>query len=94
MLSPKLLEELRVNWHGLRRKPKEWLFPGNRWHTSSHPVTTKVLWSACQIAAHFLFGRLEVTSKLPAILSPHRPGPHQNPWFRPPSRPPVSNSPS
>src|ERR1019366_6425792 len=40
MLSPKLLEELRTYWRGLRRKPKEWLFPGNRWHTSSHPVTT------------------------------------------------------
>src|ERR1019366_1888260 len=51
MLSPKLLEELRIYWRSLRRKPKEWLFPGNRWHTSSHPVTTKVLWSACQIAA-------------------------------------------
>jgi len=51
MLSPKLLEELRIYWRGLRRKPKEWLFPGNRWHTSSRPVTTKVLWSACQIAA-------------------------------------------
>ena len=51
MLSPKLLDELRNYWRGLRRKPKEWLFPGNRWHTSSHPVTTKVLWSACQIAA-------------------------------------------
>ena len=51
MLSPKLLEELRAYWRGLRRKPKEWLFPGNRWHTSSQPVTTKVLWSACQIAA-------------------------------------------
>src|ERR1035437_2754420 len=37
MLSPKLLEELRTYWRGLRRKPKEWLFPGNRWHTSSHP---------------------------------------------------------
>ena len=51
MLSPKLLEELRIYWRGLRRKPQEWLFPGNRWHTSSQPVTTKVLWSACQIAA-------------------------------------------
>jgi site-specific recombinase XerD len=51
MLSPKLLEGLRAYWRGLRRKPKEWLFPGNRWHTSSHLVTTKVLWSACQIAA-------------------------------------------
>ena len=34
MLSPKLLEELRAYWCGLPRKPKEWLFPGNRWHTS------------------------------------------------------------
>jgi site-specific recombinase XerD len=51
MLSPRLLEELRAYWRGLRRKPREWLFPGNRWHTSSQPVTTKVLWSACQIAA-------------------------------------------
>jgi len=41
MLSPRLLEELRAYWRGLRRKPKEWLFPGNRWHTSSHPVTTR-----------------------------------------------------
>ncbi len=38
-------------WRGLRRKPADWLFPGNRWHTASHPVTTKVLWSACQSAA-------------------------------------------
>ena len=51
MLSPKLLDELRTYWRGLRRKPKEWLFPGNSWHTSNRPVTTKVLWSACQIAA-------------------------------------------
>ena len=50
MLSPKLLEALRTYWRGLRRKPKEWLFPGNRWHTASYPVTTKVLWTACQIA--------------------------------------------
>jgi integrase len=51
MLSPKLLEELRIYWRGLRRKPTEWLFPGNRWHTGSRPITTKVLWDACQIAA-------------------------------------------
>src|ERR1017187_8627250 len=51
MLSPKLLDALRTYWRGLRRKPKEWLFPGNSWHTSSQPVTTKVLWTACQIAA-------------------------------------------
>jgi integrase/recombinase XerD len=51
MLSPKLLEALREYWRGLRRKPKVWLFPGNRWHTAEHPVTTKVVWSACRIAA-------------------------------------------
>ena len=51
MLSPKLLEALRVYWRGLRRKPTNWLFPGNRWHTASCPVTTKVLWTACQRAA-------------------------------------------
>jgi integrase/recombinase XerD len=41
MLSPALLEALRSYW----------LFPGNRWHTSSRPVTTKVLWTACRQAA-------------------------------------------
>jgi integrase/recombinase XerD len=51
MLSPKLLSALRVYWRGLRRKPTDWLFPGNRWHTASYPVTTKVLWTACQNAA-------------------------------------------
>ena len=51
MLSPKLLDALRVYWRGLKRKPTNWLFPGNRWHTASHPVSTKVLWSACQQAA-------------------------------------------
>jgi integrase/recombinase XerD len=48
MLSPALLEALRTYWRGLRHKPTEWLFPGNRWHTSSRPVTTKVLWTACR----------------------------------------------
>jgi integrase/recombinase XerD len=51
MLSPALLDALRVYWRGLRRKPTDWLFPGNRWHTASGPVTTKVLWTACQKAA-------------------------------------------
>ncbi len=51
MLSPALLEALRVYWRGLRHKPTDWLFPGNRWHTATHPVTTKVLWTACQQAA-------------------------------------------
>jgi integrase/recombinase XerD len=51
MLSPALLEELRRYWRGLRHKPTVWLFPGNRWHTSSRPITTKVLWLVCQQAA-------------------------------------------
>src|ERR1700681_3964032 len=51
MLSQKLLDALRDYWRGLRRKPTEWLFPGNRWHTGSRPITTKVLWDACQHAA-------------------------------------------
>jgi site-specific recombinase XerD len=51
MLSPALLEALRAYWRGLRHKPTVWLFPGNRWHTSNRPVTTKVLWTACQRAA-------------------------------------------
>ena len=51
MLSPKLLDALRGYWRGLKRKPTDWLFPGNRWHTASHPVSTKVLWNACQQAA-------------------------------------------
>jgi site-specific recombinase XerD len=42
---------LRNYWRGLRRKPTEWLFPGNRWHTGTRPITTKVLWMACQHAA-------------------------------------------
>ncbi len=52
MLSPKLLEALREYWRGLKHKPTNWLFPGNRWHTTaSDPVTTKVLWTARQNAA-------------------------------------------
>ena len=49
MLSPVLLEALREHWR--RFQPKVWLFPGNRWHTGSHPITNKVVWTACQTAA-------------------------------------------
>ena len=49
MLSPILLEALRAHWRGL--KPKAWLFPGNRWHTAPHPITSKVIWHACHRAA-------------------------------------------
>jgi integrase/recombinase XerD len=49
MLSPKLLEALRDHWR--LYKPKEWLFPGGRWHNSQKPITSKVAWQACQAAA-------------------------------------------
>ena len=51
MLSPRLLDGLRDYWRTLKHKPKVWLFPGNAWHTWNRPVTTKVLWTACQTAA-------------------------------------------
>src|SRR5258708_141515 len=35
MLSPALLDALRVYWRWLRCKPTDWLFPGNRWHTGA-----------------------------------------------------------
>jgi integrase/recombinase XerD len=40
MLSPTLLQALREYWRGLQRKPTDWLFPGGRWHTANHPITT------------------------------------------------------
>ena len=49
MLSSILLEALREHWK--RHRPKEWLFPGGRWHNSTRPITTKVAWHACQQAA-------------------------------------------
>jgi integrase/recombinase XerD len=49
MLSKVLIEALREHW--LRYQPKEWLFPGGKWHTLSTPITTKVAWQACRQAA-------------------------------------------
>jgi integrase/recombinase XerD len=49
MLSKVLYEALREHWK--QHKPKEWLFPGGKWHTSSSPITSKVAWQACQQAA-------------------------------------------
>jgi integrase/recombinase XerD len=63
MLSRKLLDELRLYWRSLRRKPKTWLFPGNRWHTAEHPIDTKVVWQACRQAA--------VRAGLGAEIHPH-----------------------
>jgi site-specific recombinase XerD len=49
MLSKVLYEALREHWK--QHKPKEWLFPGGKHHTSSNPITSKVAWQACQQAA-------------------------------------------
>src|SRR6202789_2736100 len=51
ILSPNLPHARDVHGLGPRPHPPNWLFPGNRWHTASYPVTTKVLWTACQNAA-------------------------------------------
>ena len=50
MLSPTLLEALRMHWNKLKRKPQQWLFPGGRWHTGDTPISDKVFWHACQQA--------------------------------------------
>ena len=60
MLSPNLLEALREHWRSLRRKPAVWLFPGNRWHTADHPISSKVIWLACKEAAQRAGIRKEV----------------------------------
>ena len=60
MLSPNLLEALREHYCRLRRKPAVWLFPGNRWHTADHPISPKVIWSACREAAELTGIRKEV----------------------------------
>jgi len=51
MLSPSLLDALRIHWRGLTHKPTTWLFPGGQRHTSSRPIDNKVLWWACKYAA-------------------------------------------
>ena len=50
-LSPKLLENLREYWRWM--KPKTWPFPGtvHNWRADK-PITPKVVWDACQFAAH------------------------------------------
>ena len=51
MLSPKLLKELREHWHRLPRKPRVWLFPGNRHHSADRHINEKTVWYACRQAA-------------------------------------------
>ena len=52
MLSERLLVHLREHIRRLRRRPKQWLFPGGKWHTSDDPITANVPWLACSHAAH------------------------------------------
>ena len=51
MLSPVLLDALRQYWRSLRRRPKTWLFPGNRWHAGEQPIGSEVVWKAYREAA-------------------------------------------
>ena len=51
MLSEQLLDNLREHIRRLRRRPKQWLFPGGKWHTSDDPITGNVPWLACRHAA-------------------------------------------
>ena len=46
MLSPKLLDALRVYWRGLKRKPTDWLFPGNRSRAAAPPRWVDIAISA------------------------------------------------
>jgi len=50
-LSPRLYEELRQHYRRLGRKPKVWLFPGGRHHSSDTPIDSKVVYYSCRIAA-------------------------------------------
>ena len=52
MLSEPLLVNLREHIRRLRRRSKQWLFPGGKWHTSDDPITSNVPWLACSHAAH------------------------------------------
>ncbi len=49
MLSPNLLEALaRSTGAGSGASRPSGCFPAAAWHTASHPITTKVVWYACQ----------------------------------------------
>ena len=51
MLSEQLLVALRQYVRGLRRRPKQWLFPGGSWHAADYPICTSTVWNACHQAA-------------------------------------------
>jgi site-specific recombinase XerD len=76
MLSPKLLDALRVYWRGLKRKPTDWLFPGNRWHTASHPVSCATQEFDLRRYRH------AVRWLAPGSRDPGRPETGRSCWFR------------
>src|SRR4030081_1447183 len=51
MLSPKLLDALRIYWCGLKQKPATLLFPGGGGRPASHPIDTRFVCLACRHAA-------------------------------------------
>ena len=51
MLSEPLLVALRQYVRGLRRRPKQWLFPGGSWPAADDPICTSTVWKACHQAA-------------------------------------------
>ena len=65
-LSATLLETLRVYWRWM--KPKTWLFPGTiaGWRADK-PITPKVVWDACQLAAT----RAKIQKRVSAHLLRH-----------------------
>jgi integrase/recombinase XerD len=52
MLSPKLLEAMRQHWRSLQRKSKIWLFPAETGQNAEKPISDRVVWNACEQAAH------------------------------------------
>jgi len=50
-LSPKLLEQFRVYWRSLKRKPATWLFPSRQLKRADEPIQDKTIWHACREAA-------------------------------------------
>ena len=51
MLSEQLLVALREYVRRLRRRPKQWLFPGGSGHTADYAICTSTVWNACHQAA-------------------------------------------
>jgi site-specific recombinase XerD len=51
-LSATLLDQLRIYWRSLKRKPVTWLFPSIQQRRADLPIDGKTVWHACRNAAH------------------------------------------